>query len=344
MVKLSKFHDFRKICTLNLRNCGTKPYFCIELLNSTMAEWSKIFGTAESDHHPFEQNTYIYMENLNLEKMESYLHHFMPEYKNKSGMFLCTAGNADILANGQMYHVEKGMLYVISPLVTLYKVSQSDDFDGIHIIDEMEIFYAVIHSIIDTILHLKLRNSPCMRLEEEDIRFITQRKEQIEKKRTMMASSTNEEEKMLLVQMIHLLEQETMLEVIGVYFRTKQVDSQPVDRSEAIVYKFIYSLHTNFKIERSVAFYASEAQLSPGHFTTIVKQKTGQTPSEWIIAITISHAKLQLEKSQRSIKDIAAELNFPEQFTFRKYFKQYVGVPPKQYRQEAAQKKNSPTP
>ena len=123
-----------------------------------------------------------------------------------------------------------------------------------------------------------------------------------------------------------------MLEVISIYFRIKKVDSQPVERNESVVYKFIYSLHNHFKMERSVTFYANEVQLSTGHFTSIVKQKTGQTPSDWIIAITISHAKLQLEKTQKSIKDIASELNFPEQFTFRKYFKQYVGVPPKQYR------------
>lgn len=272
------------------------------------------------------------MGNLDIEKMELYLNNFMPEYKNKAGMFLCTSGSADVLVNNQMYHIEKGMLYIISPLVTLYKASQSDDFDGIHIIDDMEIFYAVIHSIIDTILHLKLRTSPCMQLEEQDIQFIIDRKKQIDLKKETLKSDITEEEKTLIRQMIHLLEQEAMLEVISIYFRIKKVDSQPVERNESVVYKFIYSLHNHFKMERSVTFYANEVQLSTGHFTSIVKQKTGQTPSDWIIAITISHAKLQLEKTQKSIKDIASELNFPEQFTFRKYFKQYVGVPPKQYR------------
>ena len=63
-----------------------------------------------------------------------------------------------------------------------------------------------------------------------------------------------------------------------------------------------------------------------------VKDKTGKTPSEWIADMTIVNAKLLLEQSGMSIKEIAAELNFPEQFTFRKFFKLHVGVPPKEYR------------
>lgn len=272
------------------------------------------------------------MENLDIEKMGLYLNNFIPEYKNKAGIFLCMSGTADLLVNNQMYHIEKGVLYVISPLITIHKVSQSPDFDGIHIIDELEIFYAIIHSIIDTILHLKLRNNPCMLLEEEDILFIIKQNERIEKKRELLENTAEKEEKNLIRQLIQLLEQEAMLEVISIYFRTKKVESQSIEKQEIVVYNFIYSLHANFKTERSVAFYAGEAQLSTGHFTSIVKQKTGQTPSEWIIAITINQAKLLLEKSQKSIKEIAGELNFPEQFTFRKYFKQYVGMPPKQYR------------
>lgn len=214
----------------------------------------------------------------------------------------------------------------------IYNVSKSPDFKGIHIIDEIEVFYSVIHSIIDTILHLKLRNSPCLQLVEEDIQFIIHQKELIDKKRDSLQYAIAEEESTLIRHMIHLLEQETLLEVISIYFRERIVESEPIGKNESVVYNFIYSLHMNYKNRCNVAFYAEEAKLSTGHFTSIVKQKTGKSPSEWIIAITIVNAKLLLEKSKKSIKEIASELNFPEQFTFRKYFKQYVGIPPKQYR------------
>ena len=158
------------------------------------------------------------------------------------------------------------------------------------------------------------------------------RNDLIEGKRREMASASMAEEKNLILRMIQLLEQETMLEIIRVYFHNKTVESHPMDKKESIVYNFIYSLHFNFKQQRSVTFYAEEARLSTGYFTAVVRDKTGRTPSEWIIDITITQAKLLLEKTKKSIKEIAADLNFPEQFTFRKYFKQHTGIAPKEYR------------
>ena len=272
------------------------------------------------------------MDTIDFDKMVVLLSNFIPEYRNKSGLFLCLEGSSEVLINDQLYQMKRGTLYIISPLVTIYKVSQSPDFKGIHIIDEIEVFYSVIHSIIDTILHLKLRNSPCLQLVEDDIQFIIHQKELIDKKRQSVQNPVTEEEATLIRHMMQLIEQETLLEVISIYFRERIVKSETIGKSESVVYNFIYSLHMNYKTKRTVAFYAEEAKLSTGHFTSIIKQKTGQTPSEWIIAITIVNAKLLLEKSQKSIKEIAGELNFPEQFTFRKYFKQYVGIPPKQYR------------
>lgn len=39
-----------------------------------------------------------------------------------------------------------------------------------------------------------------------------------------------------------------------------------------------------------------------------------------------------------NIKQIAEQLNFPEQFTFRKYFKQHTGLSPKAYREQYVHK------
>ena len=242
------------------------------------------------------------------------------------------SGTAEVLINNSVYRLEKGVLYVVSPLVTIHRISQSADFDGIHILDDWEVFYPVIHTIIDTILQLKLRNSPCLRLNETEIEFLISRSALIEGKRKEMENASIAEEKNLILRMIQLLEQETMLEIIRVYFRNKTVESHPMDKKESIVYNFIYSLHFNFKQQRSVTFYAEEARLSTGYFTAVVREKTGRTPSEWIIDITITQAKLLLEKTKKSIKEIAADLNFPEQFTFRKYFKQHTGIAPKEYR------------
>jgi len=93
-------------------------------------------------------------------------------------------------------------------------------------------------------------------------------------------------------------------------------------------------LHTNHQYERKVSYYANEAGLSPNHFTRIIRERTGKTPSEWIASMIIVNAKVLLEQKDLNIKDVAAKLNFPEQYTFRKFFKLHVGMSPKEYRQK----------
>ncbi|MBR7172089.1 MAG: helix-turn-helix transcriptional regulator, partial [Prevotella sp.] len=72
--------------------------------------------------------------------------------------------------------------------------------------------------------------------------------------------------------------------------------------------------------------------LSANHFTRIIKKISRRTPSEWIAVVTINHAKKLLRQPETSIKEVAQQLNFPEQFTFRKYFKQHTGMSPSNYR------------
>lgn len=81
-----------------------------------------------------------------------------------------------------------------------------------------------------------------------------------------------------------------------------------------------------------VGRYADEANLSVRHFSKIIHNYTGQTPMQWIISYTIGQAKRLLTQTGLSVKEIAEKLGFPEQFTFRKYFKTHTGMSPTDFR------------
>ena len=131
-----------------------------------------------------------------------------------------------------------------------------------------------------------------------------------------------------------------MLDVVVNHIRNYPAQVDNINKQEIVAYRFIFALHENYYRKRTVSWYASEANLSSGHFTTLIKAAAGKTPSEWIATVTTTYAKLLLEQRDKSIKQIAAELNFPEQFTFRKYFKQYAGVLPKECRNIHSLKQN----
>ncbi len=276
-----------------------------------------------------------------MEKSDKDMENFYRGYlislgENESGIFLCTCGSAEIFINDKAYIISKGSLYIVSPLITLCYVHKSPDFAGIHILDDMSRFYSVIHQNVNTLYEFQFVNNPCLQLESKDMELVISRYEEIEQKRKECSLTSERQEKELLMQMIHLLLQETMLEVLRIVFRNGTIEPQTVNRQKTIFYNFIYNLHLNFQKERSVSFYASQSNLSPAYFTSVVKKESGKRPSEWISTIVILQSKLLLEKTKKSIKEIALEMNFPEQFTFRKYFKQQTGLSPKHYREQFA--------
>ena len=56
------------------------------------------------------------------------------------------------------------------------------------------------------------------------------------------------------------------------------------------------------------------------------------TPTDWIDDYVTLEIKLMLKNTTKSIKEIAQELNFSSQSFLGKYFKDRVGVSPKEYR------------
>lgn len=90
-------------------------------------------------------------------------------------------------------------------------------------------------------------------------------------------------------------------------------------------------------MHRSVSYFADALCYSPKHFSKVIKQACGRTPLELINESAITHIKYRLKHSDRSIKEIADEFNFPNQSFFGKYVKAYVGMSPVSYRNSEAE-------
>ena len=271
---------------------------------------------------------------------------FVPSYAGRSGLFLCLGGTAEVLVNDGRYTLRRGTLYVISPLVSISRVSQSPDFRGIHVLHDQDVIYPVIHTIIPTILRLKLRHNPCLQADDDAIALIRQQRARINGVRRQLRAAASPEARTVYGRLLQLIAQETMLHAVTLYFRHAPAAPQPVERAEAVVYQFVRDLHhpADPAARRSVAHYAARANLSAGHFAALIRQHTGRTPSQWMADVTIADAKHLLTTTRRSVKEIAAQLAFPEQYTFGKYFKLHTGLSPKNFRlmhqKQQTEKKN----
>ena len=79
--------------------------------------------------------------------------------------------------------------------------------------------------------------------------------------------------------------------------------------------------------------YARKMCLTDRYLGTVVKAISGQTGKEWIDRALITSAKVLLKHSDKSIAQIAEELDFPTVSFFCKYFKRLTQITPNQFRQ-----------
>lgn len=90
----------------------------------------------------------------------------------------------------------------------------------------------------------------------------------------------------------------------------------------------------NFLQERSPAFYAETLALSSSSFTKKTKRYFGKSPLQLIQDKVILEAKKKLHLTHKSVKEIASELNFDDEFYFSRYFKKNVGLSPIRFREQ----------
>lgn len=93
-------------------------------------------------------------------------------------------------------------------------------------------------------------------------------------------------------------------------------------------------LDRNFLTERSVRFYAEQMGITVSAFSKKTKQHFGKTPSQLIQDRVVLEAKKQLHLTNKSVKEIAAYLQFEDEFYFSRYFKKCVGLSPSHYREK----------
>ena len=81
-----------------------------------------------------------------------------------------------------------------------------------------------------------------------------------------------------------------------------------------------------------MSWYAQQLSISPKYLSLVVKRISGRTALEWIENYVTMELRVVLKNSTKSIKEIAEDMNFPNQSFLGKYFKEHVGMTPSKYR------------
>lgn len=248
-----------------------------------------------------------------------------PRYMNFILIGLCTKGEVMYQLDTIKQKINPGDILVVSDRHIVDSYQHSDDMEGLCMIMSVNFFREIIQNVRDiSSLFLFSRLHPVMSLGQEEIQTFKEYFQVIKEK---IGDKRNRFQKDLIKSLLLAM----FYDLSNIIYRRKKGE-KPKSRQEIIFTRFIKLVEQNFRHERRVSWYASEQKITPKYLSESVKSVSHRTPNEWIDYYTILELRVKLRNTLKPIKEIADELNFPNQSFLGKFFKDRVGMSPSQYR------------
>lgn len=239
---------------------------------------------------------------------------------------LCTEGEATFTIDTQERVAHKNDVIIISDRHVVDDFQGTDDVKGIAMMLSVNFFYEIVRNVSDISLLFQFsREHPVVTLSDKEVELFKSYYYLLKDKISETSNHFRRDiARTLILAMFY--------DLSNVIYRVQQASHEKQTRADAIFTKFIKMLECNFKQERRVGWYAEQLCITPKYLSETVKAVSKRTPNEWIDNYVTLEARVLLKTSSKSIKEIALELNFPNQSFLGKFFKEHVGMSPSAYR------------
>ena len=238
---------------------------------------------------------------------------------------LCIKGEVMYQLDTQKQVIKPGDILIVSDRHVVDSYHHSDDMEGLCIMMSVHFFREIIQNVSDvSSLFLFSRQNPVMSLEQKEIETFKEYFQVIKQK---ICDQRNHFRKDLIKTLLLAM----FYDLSNIIYRV-QNNGKPQTRADAIFTHFIKLVEKNYRQERRVGWYAAQLNITPKHLSETVKNASRRTPNEWIDDYVTLELRVLLKNSTKTIKEIAQELNFPNQSFLGKFFKEHVGVSPSKYR------------
>lgn len=252
---------------------------------------------------------------------------------------ICTEGKAQVEFNGTPFTLNAGELLVCPPNVYLdnYMVSPSFRAKAIGLsYAGLQRMLHIKRDIWDLILYLT--KHPVYPLPPEDFELLDNYYALLRCKLKQHDWHYHRE----VMQALFLAVFYDFCSIILPAINTPRHEDPQMKSADRLVQHFLKLVADSQGRERSVAHYADKLCISPKYLGTVCKAASGKTALEWIHESTMSVIIQQLKYSDRSVKEIADDLRFPNISFFGKFVKAHLGVSPLQYRKRFAMEGRKP--
>jgi AraC family transcriptional activator of pobA len=252
---------------------------------------------------------------------------FRPRKSDHFNVTLVTQGEMQVKFNLIDYTIKKNDLFVISPGI-IHQIVSKQDFLAMTVGFATEyLIEAGIHKKkFDLVTYAATLHSPKISLSELEANRLHTLMGLLNEKDWPEAEHPFREEILMHGFNIFLLELAVLCKKYREYEPTK------LTQKENILTRFTTLLAKDFKVQRSVQYYADRLFITPKHLTKTLKELTNKTAGEFIDEMVITEAKVLLDDMSMSVARVSQELNFSNQFFFSKFFKRQTGINPSAYK------------
>ncbi|CDB98224.1 putative uncharacterized protein [Bacteroides sp. CAG:443] len=252
-------------------------------------------------------------------------------------LVFCVKGKASLCINGDTYMIHPNDLLVCVPNIVFERSMISIDFEMRGVVLSPEYMKnMVLFECSSWSFRSFVEKHPVLSLNEEEAKLFRQYYDLLYEKMTRAPRKHQKELFDALLEMFHYDFYDTME-------RFYNENPKTFSSSEVLFRNFLDLLNTPGNNCRKVAYYADKLHVSPKYLSAVCKEVSGQTAFDLVNQYVLKNVKYMLQWSPKSIKEIAMELDFPNLSFFGKYVKRYLGVSPKQYREQLSSEKSSDT-
>lgn len=243
------------------------------------------------------------------------------------GIIVCTSGSFAFSCEGEEYAVNMGETAFISRDAYFSITQHSDDCAVVIILYSVDSIRDILGS---TVVGMKFMETmyprACWVMH-------TGHEDELTKYSELLAVGNSDdnvfaanERKLLLLSLTYRL---------CSIFRELSKDGDNASSRKLETYMQLIQLIDQYYIkERGVKFYADQLCLSPKYLTMLVKSVSGSSVQQLVFKAITKKAISLIRNTDKSIKEIADSLNFPNASAFGTFFKKQVGMSPVNYRQK----------
>jgi len=238
---------------------------------------------------------------------------------------ICLKGSIEGTINLKAVSISENDTAIILPGQIIQYSYVSEDFSGLMFILSERFTSNLEMSIKDSVsVLLYLKENPVIHLAPDEIELLLKYYD-IMLCTIRMPHITNR------LDIIRLLLQ-ALFYIVNDFRQLREKSGSRKTKREWLFDAFYNLVLTNYKESRKTEFYAEKLCLTSKYLSTVIKETTGKSVTEWITNYVILEAKSLLKTSNMTIQQISDELHFANQSFFGKFFKRTTGMSPKEYK------------